>query len=200
MNTTISQMPGYRLHEYLVVLNPPQATRDRIFGVKEEFRKNYKGGYIISAPYLTLVKFSTWAMMEEKITQRLKVIGMGFTPFKIQLKDFGSLPSHSIYINMVSRLPIDSLVRELKTVQRLFKSPGSEPHFIEGPHFTIVNRLPSGTYDKAWLEYSKRQFTANFIADGMLLLKKSSGESKYQVVNRFEFMNLPVGTKQVELF
>ena len=200
MNTTVSQMPGYRLHEYLLVLNPPQATRERIAAVKEEFKKNYQAGHIISTSHLALIKFSTWEMMEEKIIKRLKVIGMGFTPFKIQLKDFGSLPSHTIFLNMVSRLPIDSLVRELKTAQRLFKSPGSDPHFIEDPHFTIVNRLPSGVYDKAWLEYSNRHFTANFIADSMLLLKKSTGENKYEVVQRFDFMNLPVGTKQGELF
>jgi len=200
MSTTVSQMPGYRLHEYLLVINPPQSTREKILGVKEEFRKNYKGLQGASTPYLALLKFSTWAMMEEKIVQRLKIIGMGFTPFKIQLKDFGSHPSYSIYINVISRLPIDSLVRELKTAQRLFKNPGSDPHFIEDPNFNIANRLNSGIYDKAWLEYSHRQFTASFIADGMLLLKKATGESKYQIVQRFEFMNLPVSTRQGELF
>ena len=38
------------------------------------------------------------------------------------------------------------------------------------------------------------------IADGMLLLKKVQGEKRFQVVERFEFLNLPVGTRQGELF
>jgi hypothetical protein len=38
------------------------------------------------------------------------------------------------------------------------------------------------------------------IADSMLLLKRPVGEKGYQVVQRFEFMNLPVATKQGELF
>ena len=40
----------------------------------------------------------------------------------------------------------------------------------------------------------------SFIADSMLLLKRPVGEMKYQIVNRFEFQNMPVTTKQGELF
>ena len=38
------------------------------------------------------------------------------------------------------------------------------------------------------------------IADGMLLLKRAAGEKAYRVVQRFEFMNMPVATRQGELF
>ena len=51
-----------------------------------------------------------------------------------------------------------------------------------------------------WLEYSHRQFTGRFIADAMLLLKRSVGEKKYEIAGRFEFENLPVNTSQGELF
>jgi hypothetical protein len=34
----------------------------------------------------------------------------------------------------------------------------------------------------------------------MLLLKRPVGEMKYQVVEKFQFQNLPVSTKQGELF
>jgi hypothetical protein len=34
----------------------------------------------------------------------------------------------------------------------------------------------------------------------MLLLKRPIGELKYQILRRFEFQNLPVTTKQGELF
>jgi len=34
----------------------------------------------------------------------------------------------------------------------------------------------------------------------MLLIKRPVGENNYQIVQRFEFMNLPVATKQGDLF
>ena len=47
--------------------------------------------------------------MEERIIQRLRTIAMGFCPFKVELKDYGSFPSHTIYIQVTSKLPIRGL-------------------------------------------------------------------------------------------
>ncbi|HEX5654987.1 MAG TPA: hypothetical protein VFX58_18050, partial [Chitinophagaceae bacterium] len=55
-------------------------------------------------------------------------------------------------------------------------------------------------YEKAWLEYSHKHFTGRFIADSMILLKRPEGEMKYSTVRRFQFENLPVTTRQGELF
>ncbi len=75
-----------------------------------------------------------------------------------------------------------------------------KPHFILEPHLTIARKLLPWQYEKGWQEYSHRHFTGRFIADAMLLLKRPAGELKYQVVQRFEFQNLLIGTKQGELF
>jgi hypothetical protein len=45
-----------------------------------------------------------------------------------------------------------------------------------------------------------RSFTGRFIANEMLLLKRPVGEMKNKTVKRFDFQNLPVITKQGELF
>ena len=75
-----------------------------------------------------------------------------------------------------------------------------KPHFIEESNVAIARKLVPWQYEKAWLEYSHRHFTGRFIADSMLLLKRPVDEMKYQIVKRFEFMNLPVATKQGSLF
>jgi hypothetical protein len=75
-----------------------------------------------------------------------------------------------------------------------------KPYFILDPHFTIASKLLPWQYEKGWLEFSHRHFTGKFIADGMILLKRLQGELKYQVVQRFEFQNLPVTIKQGDLF
>jgi hypothetical protein len=76
----------------------------------------------------------------------------------------------------------------------------NKPHFINDPHLTVARRLLPWQYEKGWLDYSQRHFTGRFIADGMLLLKRRVGSKGYQIVQRFEFMNLPVATRQGELF
>ena len=76
----------------------------------------------------------------------------------------------------------------------------NKPHFIMEPHLTIARKLKPWQYEKGWLEYSHKSFTGRFIADGMILLRRPSGEVKYHAVRRFEFENLPVSIKQGELF
>ena len=200
--TTVT-IPGYRIFEYLLVLNPHEELRNKIMKVKREFYDQYKASTALgSKPNLILANFLQYEMMEERLVNRLKVVAMGFHPIKIELRDFGSFPSHTIYINVVSKVPVQTLVKQIRhETQRLMKlNDDNKPHFILEPHLTIARKLQPWQYEKGWLEYSNKYFTGRFIADGMLLLKRPLDEKKYQVVQRFEFQNLPVTTKQGELF
>jgi 2'-5' RNA ligase len=196
-------LPGYHIYEYLIVLNPHEELRNKIMAVKKEFYEKYQAETARwGKPHITLVNFVQYEMMEDRIVTHLKTIAMGFHPIKIELKDYGSFPSHTIYINISSKLPIQSLVKQIRTeTQRLMKlNDDNKPHFILEPHLTIARRLLPWQYEKGWLEYSHKHFTGRFIADAMLLLKRPAGELKYEIVKRFDFENLPVGTKQGDLF
>lgn len=196
-------LPGYRIYEYLLVLSPHEDLRNKIMDVKKDFYEKYKaqtGRW--SKPHVTLVNYVQYEMLEERTINHLKTIAMGYHPIKIELKDYGSFPSHTIYINITSKLPIQGLVKQIRTeTQRLMKlNDDNKPHFILEPHLTIARKLLPWQYEQGWLEYSHRHFTGRFIADAMLLLKRPVGEFKYEIVRRFEFENLPVATKQGELF
>jgi 2'-5' RNA ligase len=196
-------MAGYRIYEYLLVLTPPEELRTRIMNVKSEFAETYKATVgSFTKPDITLASFLALGMIEEKIVHRLQVIAMGVRPFKVELRNYGSFPTHTIFINVVSKLPVQGLVRQLKEAQRLLKlNNENKPHFIDEPHLTICRKLKPWQYEQGWLEYAHRQFTGRFIADGMLLLKREAGtKTGLQVVRRFEFLDLPVTTKQGSLF
>lgn len=199
----IISMAGYRIYEYLLVLSPPEELWKRIVDIKHSFAEKYKTevAHFIK-PHILMVKFAALGMMEEKILHRLQVIAMGITPFKIELRNFGSFPTHTIFINVVTKLPIQDLVRQLKEAQRLLKlNNENKPHFMDEPHLTICRKLKPWQYEQGWLEYAHRQFTGRFSADGMLLLKHEVGaKTGLQVMRRFEFQNLPVTTKQGSLF
>lgn len=203
MQTIVNTIPGYRVYEYLLVLRPQEELRNRIVKVKEDFSVKYKTGKTISGgSQIILASFAQYAMKEERIINRLQAVAMGYPPFKVELKDFGSFPSHTICINVNSKLPIQNLVKEIrKESQRLMKlSNDNKPHFILDPHFTIATKLRPWQYEKGWLEYSKKHFNGWFIASGMSLLKRAAGEMKYHLVQQLEFQHLPVITRQGELF
>ena len=202
MEKIYSTMPGYRLNDYLMVIPPNEELRNRINSVRKGFNDKYAPSMPLTGkPHLALVHFVAWNMMEEKLVNRFHHIAMGMTPFKIELKDFASFPTHTIYINVTTKIPVQNLVKELRTAQKLMKAdPDHDPHFIAEPFIPVARKLLPWQYEKGWLEYAHMNFSAKIIADGMLLLKRPLGEKNYQVVQRFEFMNLPVTTKQGELF
>ena len=203
MKNIINSIPGYRIFEYFLVLNPHEDLRNKIMEVKKDFSDKYKtSAAIYNPPQVTLVNFAQYEMAEERILNRLKVIGMGYHPIKVELKDYGSFPSHTIFINITSKVPIQALAKIIRTeAQMLMKLDNdNKPHFIMEPYLAIARKLQPWQYEKGWLEYSHKHFTGRFIAEAMLLLKRPVGEMKYQVAGRFEFQNLPVNTKQGELF
>ena len=201
--TPTTSIPCYRINEYLLVLNPPEDLWQKIMKIKEGFAEKYKNDIAkFTKPHVTLINWVSLELMEEKMIQRLQLIAMGITPFKVELRDYGSFPSHTIFINVVSKVPIQTLVREMKQAQKLMTlDKENKPHFIETPYVSICRKLKPWQYEEGWLEYSNRQFTGRFIADSMLLLKRTAGEKvKFQIAKRLEFQNLPVATRQGSLF
>jgi 2'-5' RNA ligase len=196
-------------NEYQLILSPHEELSNKVRQIKAAFFETYQaataqGGMMSSLggkPNLTIGRFTQLALMEERIVQRLRTIAMGYCPFKVELKDFGSLPTHSIFINVTSKLPIRALVKEVREIQRLMKlDKEHKPHFIEEPNLLIARNLLPWQYEKGWLEYSHKSFTGKFIADGMLLLRRKAGDKAWQIAERFAFQNLPVTTRQGNLF
>ncbi len=196
-------MPGYKIYEYLLVLNPHEALREKIQEVKQHFFDTYNNASALyTRPHCTLVNFVQYGMMEKRLINRLELLAMGFPPIKVELKGYGSYPSHSIFINVTSKLPLQGLIKQIRSeAQRLMTlNSDNKPHFIMEPHLPIARKLQPWQYEQGWQEFSKLHFTGRFIADAMLLLRRPAGEQKYQIVKRFEFKNLPVATVQGDLF
>ncbi|HEV9036423.1 MAG TPA: hypothetical protein VGQ51_07385 [Puia sp.] len=200
--------------EYQLILSPHEELNNKIRQIRTVFQETYQASSVPGGKAnLALARFTQLTMMEERIVQRLRTIAMGFCPFKVELKDFGALPTHSIFINMTSKLPIRALVKEIRDTQRLMKlDKEHKPHFIDEPNILIARKLQPWQFEKGWLEYAGKSFTGRFIADAMLLLRRRANAvlqegrgrdtrpGNWQIVGRFEFRNLPVSTRQGELF
>jgi len=196
------QMPAYNTYIYLLVLTPQGMLRENIEDIKQYFSKKYRHPFAKSTkPHITLAQFMQRELVEEKIVARFKTIAKAQAPIKIELKDFGNFPSHTIFINVTSKVPLMHLSKSLRTAQSLLKyEPGDRPFFISEPHLTIARKLVPWQHEQAWTEYSNTSFTGRFMADKMTLLKRKVDHISYEHVADFEFKSEPTTPIQGSLF
>lgn len=192
-----NQLPA----EYLLVLQPHQALWNEIKFIKENFATDFECATArMGLPHITLVRFKQYQVTENRIRQALRNGIKTLQPFKIEMKDFGSFPSHTIYINIVSKVQIMNAVKIIKHRQKFMKmDKENKPHFITEPHLTIARKLLPWQYEKAWLEYQHADFHGRFIADHALLLRRKEGEF-YKPVEKFMFQNEKQEIMQGDLF
>ena len=202
-NITIAKvLAGYSTAEYLMVVTPHPDLWQAIMNIKLQFADNYKHPMASSTkPHLTLLKFYQTEINESRIVRKFDSVCAKQPAIKIELKDFGSFHSQTIFINVTSKVPILNLVKGLKEAHSFLKYDASfKPFYIADPHITIARQLLPWQYEKAWLEYSHASFTGRFIASKMTLLKRRVGNKAYQTVQEFSFQNLPPDAVQTSLF
>ncbi len=200
MNAELQMLPGYRVCEYMLVLQPHEELSKKILQQKKDFATKFETPAAFAPPKIILASFTQLQLMEDRIFNRLKMVAMAMPAFKVELKDYGSFPSHSVFIQVKSTMAIQLLIKNLKPAQRLLKTSEHKPHFMNAFNINIASKLLPGQYEKSWKEYSQKQFTGRFIANSMLLLKRFEGTKAYKPVQAFEFLNMPVVTTQGQLF
>lgn len=203
MQDMIHPLSGLATSDYLLVLEPHEALRSTIMDVKQSFADKYEcPAALYSKPHITLLRFMQFNMLEARIVHRLNTLITGSASFIVELEDFGSFPTHTIYINIKTKVQITELVKSLRPVQKLLKFDREhKPHFITEPHLTVARKLLPWQYEKGWLELSNSHFSGRFMAGHVLLLRRKTGERKYEVVKRFDLLNIKrEEPKQASLF
>jgi 2'-5' RNA ligase len=199
----VQQGHQQKINEYLLVAQPHEDLYNNIMQLKQAFAEKYDCPLALyTKPHITLVNFVQWHMQERKVLERLQSLIAGFTPFQIKLDGFGSLPTHSIYLNVQTKNDVVEMVKGLKNLQALLTlSKDSKPHFITEPHLTIARKLLPWQYEKAWLEYSHTPFAASFMVKEILLLRKEVDTKKYYHIATFPLLSKsPALTAQGILF
>ncbi len=200
MNTEM--LSEYATADYLLVLEPHEALREEIMQVKSYFGKTYDcAASVTGKPNISLIRFEQFEMIEQRIVHRMQLIATEHASFVVELNDFGSFPTHSIFLNVATKNQITDLVKSFRPIQHLLKiDKDRKPHFITDPYISIARKLLPWQYEKGWLEMSNTHFNGKFVADHLLLLRKRDGEKKYETVRKFRLMNEKVITTQGELF
>jgi 2'-5' RNA ligase len=200
MSKSPEKIEDYPECDYLLVIQPHEDLYEKIIQCKNDFAEKYNAAACtFGKPHITLLRFTQVQVAEERLVRHIRAIATACAPVKIELRDFGSFPSHTIFINLVSKVQIQYMIRQLKSAQKLMKG-SVKPHFITEPHITVARKLQPQQYEQAWKEYAQMPFTGRFIAGHLLLLKRSTTMRAYQVVTRFELMDQTVATTQGSLF
>lgn len=195
-------LSSYATAQYLLVIEPHEALCNEIRQVKKYFADTYDcPAAATGKPTITLARFEQYEITEQRIVHRLQLMATAHSSFVVELHDFGSFPTHSIFINVTTKAQIIHLVKALRPMQHLLKiDKDRKPHFITEPFITIARKLLPWQYEKGWLELSNTHFSGRFVADHILLLRKREAEKGYKTVQRFAMMNVKKSSTQGELF
>ena len=196
-------LPGYDVYEYFLILSLPLALQNEVITLREDFHKSFDTHHKIKGrPSLALALFLQYETMEEKISRMLQQVASFFPPLDITLKNFGSFPTHSIYIAVEINSTVYSLVKDIRTNSKgiLQVNKETKPMIMVQPHIGIVRKLNPHIYEQSWQKYQDATFSGFFVAKEMILLRRPSHEHKWQRVNTFEFQNRTLPSTQGKLF
>lgn len=199
--SNVLHMPGYRISEYRLVLPLPEVLQDKIAGLRKSlYEKHGVQATPDLKPSITLLKCHAYEKMEQKLLGRLQETAMGHHPFAVTLQGFEAQPSHSILIQVPTRAPFSELAKSLKGIRWLINVPQHDPHFFPEPRLVLAKQLKPMKFISLWMDCEHRQFNGRFMAEGLLLLKRSAVSGRWEVMKRLEFLSRGAMVKQGELF
>lgn len=176
--------------QYFIAIIPPEPIYDDALEQKEYFKTHYNSrASLNSPPHITLHMPFRWKEdHEDVLSEQLSEFAKGLKPVAIKLNNFSSFPPRVIFISVEMSQELADLQRSLqrycKRALNLFNANYKELPFH--PHLTVAFRdLKKPNYHRAWDEFKKKDFKAEFTADKVTLLKHSG--RVWQVHQEFKF-------------
>lgn len=173
---------------YFIAFIPPEPVFEDALRLKEYFQKTHNSKAALnSPPHITLhMPFQWRADKEEALIEKLKNFIKQHDPIKICIDNFSSFPPRVIFLNVVTTEPLvtfqKALHRFCKKELNVFNANYKEDPYH--PHVTLAFRdLRKSAYAKAWPEFEKKEYQAEFIADKVALLKHDG--KKWQLLKDF---------------
>lgn len=200
MSNTLVQ-PGHRVCEYRLVIPLSEALQKTVTQIRRELHDKYRLSMPVEwKPSLPVLHCYAYEGTEQKLIERLQQVAIRTNSFKVELRNFAAIPSHSLSINVPTLLPFQELARELKSVKSLVKIPDHDPHFISEPSLVIAQGLKPFSFTRMWMDCEHTVFTGEFTANSLVLEKRSIANSHYEEIKQFEFLSIRHLTKQGTLF
>lgn len=202
MDTAHRHYFGLHLYEYLLIIEPCGIVQKQLWAFKRYFLNRHRyPNAIVSKGHITLMRFLHYNSYEKHIIQELQRLAATTAPFNVELRGFGSF-GHTLFVNIESVAPILQLVSSHRHVLRPLVSriKGHPAHFVTKPHITIARKLTPYQNEIIWPIWNRTEYSGEFLARNMTLLKRRVGTYKYSTVRKFDFLNVPPAFTQGKLF
>lgn len=186
----------YQTSEYQLVLYPNDNLVESIREIRQNFFEQYKLPVISSAPFIRLAYFKSTALRETILTKKCGIVASKVAPFTVNLQQFGTYPTHTLYIHVVAQVALTQLIRELKNLNPFI----AEAFFANQFVIPISQKISPEKYEQIKIEYTHRHYTGSFIAGNFSLLKKTGTGNYFGKVADFQFVNKHIETIQGQLF
>ncbi len=192
METAVSfTQPEFRgsiIKEYMLVVNPQQNIWQQVMDEKVNFFNAYREIVAVKTkPHITVANFLAKEEMEPTMLKWMHNIISVKAAFNVVLNNYSGFPNaNTIYLRVQDHQPFKQLAKELKVIDELVRSNGlPKAHLISNPHMTIARRLDESIYERAMMEYSKKDFHAEFTVNELILLKRTHQFDTCKQVNVF---------------
>jgi 2'-5' RNA ligase len=165
---------------YFIALIPPAPVAEEVTGFKKEIALKYNSSRALRSPAHITLQAPFWyeVSWEERLTGTLNDFCRALKAFPLELYGFSKFDKRVIYVNVMQNEKLGLLHKDLMYFLREKLSfPASATSLSFHPHMTIGFRdLSPEMCVKAWEEFSKRSYKANFEVRSLFLLKHNRKE------------------------
>ena len=171
-------------NEYLLVAFPDKPCLEKILAERTFFNETYKLRPKASPrPHIVITSFLASEGMESTIVRWLQRICSLEQGFQLTLNNYSGYPTHTIFLRVPDASPIQHFIAQLNSMKDFIQpGPGG---FFRRPHVTIGSKLPTGIYEQALSDYSRKMFHESFNVEELVLLKRNDGYSSPRTVQVF---------------
>lgn len=173
---------------YVAVVCPPEID-EKVLQYKHWMRERFGCKAALKSPaHLTLIApFWLEVELERTLKETTQQFQSALLPFDIRLNNFDHFSNRVLFVHTEANESLARLQFETtKHFQLQFPAAVKTDNRPFHPHVTIANRdMSPSAFLKAWERFSKEDYTASFIADGISLLKLQEG--KWEVIEEKKF-------------
>lgn len=177
------------MHLYFIAVIPDEPLRTTITSLKQEMNERFHARHALKSPaHITMqMPFKRNEADETSLIEALTSFTSGQTPFNVKLNGFGCFTPRVIYVAVQNPEALKHLHHGLKRL--LLEKQGFDQKELSQkitPHMTIATRdLDAKHFYKAWPEFEKRGFKAEFTVNSLFLLKHNG--KFWDILREFEF-------------
>ena len=174
----------YETNEYLLVAYPDKNVLEKILAERALFYETYKlRPKALIKPHIVITNFFASEGMESTLIRWLQRICSLEQGFKLTLNNYSGYPTHTIFLRVQDADPVQHFIAQLSTMKDFVQA--GPAGFFRRPHVPIASNLPTGIYEQALTEYSRKMFHESFAVQELALLKRTDSYQSLRTVQVF---------------